>query len=96
MLNNDGFPLEAEHDEALQVVTASRVLSVEEYADLGERERAEGEAQAAVESLMAERGLDYNDTPQRIWLRMESLSGDPPRGHHFEFRARVRAVTPRP
>lgn len=90
MDGNGGLPLEPEYDESLRVVTASRVLTVQEYGDPAERQRAESEAQAAVESLLVERNLEYNDQPQRIWLRMHSLAGDPPRGHHFEFRAHVR------
>ena len=92
MEGNGGLPLEAEYDEALKVVTTSRVLTVDEYSDPGARLAAESDARAAVEALMSLQGLDYNDTPQTLWLRMEPMSGGPPRGHHFEFRARVRVA----
>jgi hypothetical protein len=64
MQDDGGLPLEAEYDEALKVVTASRVLTVEEYADASLRATAERDARAAVDALMAQRGLDYNDTPR--------------------------------
>lgn len=92
MEGNAGYPLEAEYDEDLRVVSASRVLSPEEYSDPSAREAAERDARAAVEAEMARRGCDYADLPVRGWLRVEPLSGGPPHAHHFEFRARVRAA----
>jgi hypothetical protein len=87
---NGGLPLEAEYDQALGVVMASRVLSPDEYADLRARECAEAEARTAVETEMTRRSLDYNEVPIRGWMRVQPLSGGPPQAHHFEFRARVR------
>ena len=92
MDGNGGLPLEAEYDQSLQVVTASRILSVDEHADPVLRAQAETEARAAVEAFMSGQRLDYKDLPSTIWLAVRPLSGGPPTSHHVEFRARVRKV----
>ena len=93
MAGSAGPPEAAEYDEDLKVVSAMRILTDEDSADPSKRQAAEREARAAAEEVMAARDLDYNDTPQGMWLKIDALSGGPSRGHSFDS-VRVRSVAP--
>lgn len=91
MPDNGGLPLDAEHDEGLHVVTAERYLTNDEYADVDQRTAAEVGAREAVETLMGQLKLTHNDAPMTHWMAGH-VPGGGVRGHHFEYRARVRPL----
>jgi hypothetical protein len=88
--DNAGLPRDAEYDESQQVVTAHRYLTNDQYTDAAAKAAAEVDARAAVDALVEQLGLDFNDTPQLLWLADQPLSGGPGRGYSLTVSVRVR------